>query len=486
MKLEQLYHLTKRLVLKGTEQRSLVDENLKTAAGNFTVEFEKTNQKFFLFRWWNRFYANSRLNQLSKELKNSPLMQAEFAALAILTVPSAPVTAKRIEPSSSVRRSSQVKSQSLDNAPLASRAIKNEQGDDYQKLAAKLQSQRNLKNAAITISNKYAISGENFQAQKPVIIERFNKPIYQQNAEVILGEIDKLLVEKQNLKFNTFYNLFDFCLERKRLHDQRKQFPQRADACEKFYQPAKVAGKEIIGEIYQHDVHPNALKKVQNLKNDEVLEQSRQALGIPAKGKSLHIASRIRDEQYGYGYTQPNDAKEISYAQWRAAAINKKTKQMISGEGLTLAAGWYMYVVTLDNQFRYLPCENTPANALSYTQYRCHSQLGEGRNVYGAGTFHIGANGRIDVVTNASGHYRPEKPYLEYSVKVLERMGVDTKNIRMDAEVIQRNEASLAKKLSHFASVGAKAIEARFSKKPSSLIEGRPDLPPHLEGRMKY
>lgn len=241
---------------------------------------------------------------------------------------------------------------------------------------------------------------------------------------------------------------------------------------------------KFLGEHYD-DIHPKVLAKVANLKNDPGLAEARKKLGIPQIGKPLHTAGLIRDRQYGYAYTKKGTTQTASYKHWHIAAIHNKTNQLISAEGLVLTPGWYMYVVTLDNQLRYLPCDDKAKDGLLYTQFRCHSQLAEGKNVYGAGTFYLNEQGRMAQITNASGHYRPEQKYLIYTVNLLEKMGIATQNIRVDAEVIQRNESTAWKKIRHFSGVFAQAVRAGFSEQPST-IEERPPLPPHLTNRMGY
>ncbi|MCP4935323.1 MAG: hypothetical protein GY927_14265 [bacterium] len=154
------------------------------------------------------------------------------------------------------------------------------------------------------------------------------------------------------------------------------------------------------------------------------LKQSRTRLGIPEKGKPNTLITKIRDWAYGYGLDPEN------YASWTLKA--GKGGKVVGRDGEVLSNGWYMYVVDKDNNVRYLPTESTPTSNKPFNQYRAHTQLAGGENVWGAGTFQI-EDGKFKIVDTGSGHYKPTQAHLDYTEELLKKQGFHTKSAKFEA-----------------------------------------------------
>lgn len=87
----------------------------------------------------------------------------------------------------------------------------------------------------------------------------------------------------------------------------------------------------------------------------------------------------------------------------------------------SLAPGWYMYTLDVNNNFRYLPTVLVDGEP---KQLRSHSQLSGGVNVRAAGWFNVGPTGFVTEIDNASGHYRPGEGASDYARDVLRTFSI--------------------------------------------------------------
>lgn len=144
-----------------------------------------------------------------------------------------------------------------------------------------------------------------------------------------------------------------------------------------------------------------------------------------------------------------------------------------------------MYVVDRNNNVRYLPTNPTPTSNKPFEQYRAHTQLAGGENVWGAGAFEI-VNGRFVEINTGSGHYRPTPSYLIYTSEVLQDYGFDLTIARRMAfkptrpwyhpQELQR----LGRDLIGAATAGLRRLRGL------SVSEERPVPPSGLEDLMPY
>ncbi|MCE3602229.1 DUF4157 domain-containing protein [Massilia sp. P8910] len=110
-----------------------------------------------------------------------------------------------------------------------------------------------------------------------------------------------------------------------------------------------------------------------------------------------------------------------SYLQWQPGAPGPDG-QISDAAGTPLAPGRYIYVVTVQNEFRYLPMKAMGKD--HFDQYRTHSQLSGKQKVFAAGAFTVGETSHVTSVDNESGHYQP--PHLghaQYAAELLGAMG---------------------------------------------------------------
>jgi hypothetical protein len=189
----------------------------------------------------------------------------------------------------------------------------------------------------------------------------------------------------------------------------------------------------LEGEIVR-EIHPNNISFVPDLKDDKILKEIRTKLDIPLQGKSKTQDTKLRDWAYGYKFVKG------SFRHWRVVGVTNNNG-IVGYDNNQLADGWYTFIITTQNIFRYLPTKDVPSNVAShdrmYTQLGSHSQLSENENVYGAGAFLI-KNGQICEINPGSGHYRPGANYLKYTECVLKRMGVNTSAINFDYDLLVR------------------------------------------------
>lgn len=109
-----------------------------------------------------------------------------------------------------------------------------------------------------------------------------------------------------------------------------------------------------------------------------------------------------------------------AYRQWQLGKPNNDIG--ITGkDGNPLGDGRYIYVVTVENEFRYLPMLETEKE--HFDQYRTHSQLAGKQDVFAAGAFVVQKN-EITEINNESGHYQPPNiSNAEYARTLLTMLG---------------------------------------------------------------
>ncbi len=235
----------------------------------------------------------------------------------------------------------------------------------------------------------------------------------------------------------------------------------------------KVLSQKKRSEMLTKIIKPSA--ESQNERLNEYREE-KQIKPLPLKA-----ISRFRDKQFGYGYTKDGGSKAerfgIGYDQWEITGyIEEGDERKIASEFQgALQEGWYMYVITTDNKFLYLPAHTRGKNQtkMEYDQYRAHSELAYGKATYGAGTFHVEGTGVIDSITTASGHYQPGNQYLDYAKIVLETLGIPIKKDALKYDFYKQNTRSNPfKTAQHYMNVFKQTFFAKF-KKDKSRAEDR-------------
>ncbi len=210
------------------------------------------------------------------------------------------------------------------------------------------------------------------------------------------------------------------------------------------------------------------------------LKQKRAEKGIPEKGKPNTLITKIRDWAYGYGLDPKN------YASWTIRAGDGG--KVLGRNGEVLSDGTYMYVVDKNNNIRYLPTDPTTSGEI---QYRAHTQLAGGENVWGAGLFKI-KDGKFVLVNTASGHYKPTKAHLDYTRELMEKQGFafsgEAKKIFRpyipDRPLWHPEEITrLAKDVVGTIHVGTQRLLLRRNVQERI---NRPTVPPELEDLMPY
>ncbi|WP_229413333.1 eCIS core domain-containing protein [Massilia violaceinigra] len=110
-----------------------------------------------------------------------------------------------------------------------------------------------------------------------------------------------------------------------------------------------------------------------------------------------------------------------SYRQWQPGAPGADG-QINDAGGHPLAPGRYIYVVTVQNEFRYLPMKEMSKE--HFDQYRTHSQLSGKQKVFAAGAFTVNEDNLVASIDNESGHYQPpDIGHAEYAAELLRAMG---------------------------------------------------------------
>ena len=206
-------------------------------------------------------------------------------------------------------------------------------------------------------------------------------------------------------------------------------------------------------------------------------KQIRTRLGIPEKGKPNTLITKIRDWAYGYNLDPKN------YALWTIKSGEGGT--VVGRNGEVLSDGKYMYVVDKNNNIRYLPTDPATSGEI---QYRAHTQLAGGENVWGAGLFEI-EDGKFKLVNTGSGHYKPTKVYLDYTEELLKKQGFHTKSAEFKPYIPDhplwhpKEIYRLSKDVAGTIHVGTQRL--LLGRMVQERIN-RPTIPPELEDLLPY
>ncbi len=147
---------------------------------------------------------------------------------------------------------------------------------------------------------------------------------------------------------------------------------------------------------------------------DESLRLARAQLGISAR--AAHRGAVITDDVLKHKML---DWEYYQEARYRFGL--SEDGRPIDANGKPLAAGEYMFTLDVTNQFRFLGQIRNAAGT-GWDQFRSHSQLAGGVDVYSAGRITVDDRGRLVKIDNSSGHYRPSGASLIYTAYVLRAM----------------------------------------------------------------
>ncbi len=371
--------------------------------------------------------------------------------------------------------------------------------NSYEKLmhqVASLEKALSVKSIFIkhTVSDKtynYCITQKNFPEWKRIFNAQLFNPNHQSYKEEIYRKIREKLDPKnapnnEQYQYNSFY---DFLNEIAEEIDKEKPVLSTTKITNGLENNDK-----LLNKIKRSEITSKIIKKPANDRN-WILKRYREELKI--KPLPIKPMGNFRDAQFGYAHTQDDGSKSkrfgVGYNQWEITGFipeeyvdktalslgpesKKKVNRIASDMQGSLQKGWYMYVITTDNKFLYLPALTLghDLNKMDYKQYRCHSELLEGKSCYGSGTFHVDEHGEIDAINTASGHYQPGKPYLNYAKVVLETLGIPIKNSALNFDFYKKNtHLNPLNSIQHYVRVAKQTFFAKF-KKDKSEAEERP------------
>ncbi|MFC2061138.1 hypothetical protein ACFLUV_01345 [Elusimicrobiota bacterium] len=205
--------------------------------------------------------------------------------------------------------------------------------------------------------------------------------------------------------------------------------------------------KELnISGFIQPD-HINSVQKLMDkeLENSQDPAHFRKILDMPEKGlgKALGLLAMMYDLIVGVKYIKNQYRQagisadeqgrvlgswvhrdDLTDRQRELIQTGIRIEQMGDGEWYLfeqkdiLRDGTYLYAIDTDNRFRYVPLNE------KNKQYIYHTQLAEGKNVFGAGDFTV-RDGRILQINTRSGHYMPKPAYINYAYAALRLQGFD-------------------------------------------------------------
>lgn len=148
-------------------------------------------------------------------------------------------------------------------------------------------------------------------------------------------------------------------------------------------------------------------------KDKEKLAELRKSTNVRALG--VHWDAAFTDELAG------RRREPDSYRRWQLGQPGP-SGELHAANGKPLAPGHYIYVVTVQNEFRYLPTKEVGKE--KFDQYRTHSQLAGKQKVYAAGAFNVDEHHFVTTIDNESGHYQPpHKGHADYAAQLLKFMG---------------------------------------------------------------